>query len=799
MDYFVPISGPQDGANVGSGEQNEYNRRPSCFFWRTNQITWKWAFSVGYAGTQPPMRMLLDGAPLTGYVQPVNGVYTFTATIPDGHHLPTFEPVPSGVQVLEKGITVNSSGAPLPIQNPWTSTTRFELSAQRLAYGAARVPNADLVKPPKVFPQKARTVAPFSTRKPLAQLWDRNLHLCTAIAMQRRVTSLPSGDLAIEADQEYFVFDAYNPVVGRVPWNTLKDGPRGQSTLGFLYTMIPSPESTGWYFSDVVGRIGFLRTSDGNVTTLAGWRNKKDRPKAHTGLRNSANAADRQHYTDCWEIVGDWSQVPGVKQFLELWGIESRIDPRHTGLHEFWACDTLNHRILYLNHWTAHAHGDSLPPLYAPADYVDPGIIGQTSLAVFLSKDKLAAQGYTQAQIADLMTEPWGIKYRAQDNKLYWTCFAAGTICRANIDGSEAEVVFKTAVNPTDAMLGIPAGQRLVGPGNATSQQRSLYHADGGPGVYKGCRPQALDIDSDGNLVWGERYTYSIRRGNPDTGMVGTIGLLPVNAAQFGLADINLVVDKNAWAGPKDDVLIDCWHNTDFRYSKDGVYLGQWAFTGDQSYLTISGPAHTSMFCQYSWGIGIDKGRLIHEGSGGGSFITEFTPLLPTDVAPNYPLYTQGVQAMRNRGIPPFALLHGPFAQGELGYANFAEMGSWDDATIKSYLATHGLTASDQGAVLHLIRHETQGLDYATTPPPLPCVYSEWVAGEWSACVDGVQSRTETRTLVSGDASCPAVETRIVTQPCTPPPAPCEEQLAECRALNVTLQGKIDAALEVLK
>jgi hypothetical protein len=815
MNYFVPISGPQDGGHVGSGEWSEYNRRPTCFFWRTNQITWKWTFSEGTVLAAPlAIRMMLDGVPVTDYVQAVNGSYTFNATIPNGHHLPTFETLtgafPADILVLEKGITVNSGNTPLPVQNPWTSTTRFELSFSRLAYGTSRVPNADLAKAPKVVPQKARSVAPYSTRVPRDQLWNRNIHLHTNIAMQRRITALPSGDLSIEADQEYFVFDAYNPKVGVRPYNTLRDGPRGQSTLGFLYTMIPSPESTGWYFSDVVGRIGHIRTSDGNVTTLAGWRNKK--PKANGGLRNSNNAADRAFYNDCYEIVGDWSQVPGVKQFLELWGLESLPDPRHTGLHEFWAADTLNHRILYLNHYSAHAHGDGLPPLYAPADYVDPGITGKTSLAVYLSKDKLAAQGYTQAQIDDLMNEPWGIKHRAQDNKLYWTCFAAGTICRANLDGTGAEVVFKTAVNPTDAMLGIPAGQRLVGSGNATPQQRSLYHADGGPGVYKGCRPQSLDIDSDGNLVWGERYVYAIRRGNPDTRIVETIVLLPVSYASFGLADINLVVDRNAWIGPKDDVIVVCWHNSSFRYAKDGTSIGNPFYNGDASYLGVTGPVPEATYCEYTWGLGIDKGRLINEGSGGGSFITEHTPRLPTDTVMNGPLYRQGIVAVRERGVPPFSMLHGPHLQGELGYANFIEMGGWDDATIKSYLAAHGLTStSDQNGVLHFIRHETQGLDYALSPPvPVDCVLSEWSAwiptSDWGACVDGIQSRTEqrTRTVVTqptpGGAACGDLsETRVMSQPCTPPTAPCEELLAECRALNVTLQGKIDAALEVLK
>jgi hypothetical protein len=75
----------------------------------------------------------------------------------------------------------------------------------------------------------------------------------------------------------------------------------------------------------------------------------------------------------------------------------------------------------------------------------------------------------------------------------------------------------------------------------------------------------------------------------------------------------------------------------------------------------------------------------------------------------------------------------------------------------------------------------------ADLPPPPPparvdCVVSDWSpwdAGPWSACIDGVQARTEShaRTIVTpaanGGATCPALtESRSVTQICAPPPDP---------------------------
>lgn len=71
-----------------------------------------------------------------------------------------------------------------------------------------------------------------------------------------------------------------------------------------------------------------------------------------------------------------------------------------------------------------------------------------------------------------------------------------------------------------------------------------------------------------------------------------------------------------------------------------------------------------------------------------------------------------------------------------------------------------------------------------STPVPVDCVVSAWTLQSvtaWSACVDGVQTRSETwvRTIITqpanGGAVCPALtETRTGTQSCTvtPPPQP---------------------------
>lgn len=66
-------------------------------------------------------------------------------------------------------------------------------------------------------------------------------------------------------------------------------------------------------------------------------------------------------------------------------------------------------------------------------------------------------------------------------------------------------------------------------------------------------------------------------------------------------------------------------------------------------------------------------------------------------------------------------------------------------------------------------------------PPtePAPCVYGEWTpTSEWSTCVNGSQSRSERRLLLSGGDQCAPVETRTATRACTMPIPPAGGQFA---------------------
>ena len=212
-----------------------------------------------------------------------------------------------------------------------------------------------------------------------------------------------------------------------------------------------------------------------------------------------------------WEMVGDWSRVPGIKRFHEAWGLvvafrkpDGTLDNRD-GL-DLWVADTLNHRILFLDAWAAHpdVSGVTARPtkaLFPPAGYQTPSERGRAVLVPF--------GGSPDQTASEFFNEPWDCEVRTHDGKLYWSNFAGNSIFRANLDGTGVEVVVRGAPQ-TDGQLGIPS--RLYPSGWTLSSMRSINLRDGAVAQASCTRPQAIAFDADGNLLWAERYTYAIRK-----------------------------------------------------------------------------------------------------------------------------------------------------------------------------------------------------------------------------------------------------------------------------------------------
>lgn len=782
MARFVPN-------NPGTGEHSSYNRYQYPFFWMVSSFTWKWQFSTDYVppgGVYPQVRLLVDGLPASAWVSSTDGFYLFSLSgIANGHHVVSAEG--TGVEVLQKGFLVNTTGVRLPVQAPWTAVTWFERthgagSISGIAPGTAQVTLP--IAAPVIFPLKARSIVPYNTILPQNQLWVRRIQANNGATMTHRVVMVPScpeGDYAIEAEQKFFYSDhtTYgNPSVGLVPPKIrLRDGPRGTGTLGPVYKFAIRELEQGAYFAETDGRLGLLKW-DGSVQTLVGWRLKPGVDKAHSGIsgvlymygKSSANyhPEHQAFYDSKWEHIGDWSRVSGSKFFNELRGFAVAKQKSVSVItirdgNDFWCADPMHHRILYINNWTAQTLPNYQAAHFPPVGYTPPAApTGSAQVVTWMGGDGTAPTTYTN--------NTWGIAFHKTGGKIYWTNFEGNSICRANYDGSNPEFVLQSSVNPTNAQLGV---SKRLDDGTAPATLRLSYLIDGPVGVASCVRPQDICINSDGDVVWVERYTYAIRRLVLATGMVTTVGLMD-NLLTAGVTsaanDISMQIDVEGSCGPQDDVFVAAWR-ADYRYSKSGTFRGHWAFASGA--IMRNGPLNRCDTPDYAWGVGVGEGRIIFLGSAAGWQCIEITKRLPTDVEPDFVQWDTGNTAYSLNA--PMYLQHGPHGQGELGRPYIDQLGSYDDATLRAYLLANGFTTANVASVMYWVRENNRDHDFSgiivvpppdTTPPAAPTqaltVNSTLVGGAYNLTFSGVAGPeadiTEVRVYVDGGS---AIETDV--------------------------------------
>jgi hypothetical protein len=719
--------------NPASGEGGGYDRSPKLFYWTTGTFTWLWRFGAGFTpSVWPAVRALVDGAPVTGWISPASNNYTFSFVgLPNGHHILTVEIQSNDPtvevttrQVLARDFIVNSTGSPLAVQAPWTAVNRFERTYRYLANGHAQITYPGSPVAPTARPLKPRAVTPYTTIQAKSALWVRRVQQNVGPELTRRFVSIPTGDVAIEPEQKFFYTTYTGAGTGLTPPSMgLRDGARGFGNLGPIYKVIVRSSDAGYYMNDPQGRLLHM-TTDGQIDTIIGWRVKPGELKAHAGIRGSTymygtagaggyRPADQTFYDSKWEYLGNWN-VPDAQRMQEPRGfalakrnLDLSIDNR--GGREFWVCDTLNNRILYVNARTMDALDVYEQPHFPPPSYDAPEApTGEADVALF-------AEGAVDND------EPWDAEINPADGKLYWTCYNTGRIKRRATDGSGAETVLQAAYNPTDAQIGATSGRLTAGGGGMTiAAVRAAYLVDGPVGVASCTRPQAIGFNSDGDLIWVERYTYAIRKLVLATGQVTTLALIP-NMDSWGAQDIGMCIDVAGTCGPQDDIFINCYHDSDFRFSKAGVYRERWAWTSGAG--MPSGPLNLCDAPAYAFCVGVGNGRILSVGSAAGWQCVEITKRLATDAEPNETLWEQGRDAYymadespHQIGGPPMALLHGPNGYGELGKPTMDDLGAMNDSTLDAYALANAIPSGSLAAFRHFVRHNTADVDYSAPP-----------------------------------------------------------------------------------
>lgn len=711
----LPDNGPYMAclSPINRREESTYNRRDSLGLLLDRNVEWKWRFAKGHIVNDGRCRLMVDGEPATDWQAPddaVNGIYVFRVTMENGHHIVYTECEVCPVQSFAVPVVVNDTGAPLPVQRPWSATNRFErkggmtMAAVQFQYGTPT---------PFTRPLKKREVIESSELVGKEQWWATHQ---TANhgggGTTRRWAKAPTGDIVIELDQKYFHGDAITAQGDKVPpppTISLHDGPRGVGCVGYIADIIVRPPGKGIYTVETGGRMTLV-TDQGRVVTEFGRRNKPGVIKTHAdvmseyyNLRSHPDAAKhRQSYLDSYEFVGDMTQVTGPHDLFEPWGMATAMRLPDGSItvtegHEFWLCDTRHDRILFVDHWTAHSPAGFQKAHFPPPWYIQAeGPTGQTTACDFL---------HDRPEVK----EPWKARVRKQDGKLYWTNFAGNSIARCNLDGSEVEFVIVSSMQPTDADLG---ARTRLGDGFHPINVRAQYLRDGHVGEATCVRPTAFEFDENGDLVWVEHYTYAIRRLDMRTMEVKTLcSMLDYNggSASSGNNEPNLAIDVDGTVGPVGDIFAIAWGNvSDRRYDRNGVRrtkeLGpNWANPFFQSgKRALNGPWSECPGPGYAWGIGVGHGQIIASGNAAAYEFYRITRKLPTDPQFDSAKYNRGMAAWDLAG--QLGIICGPWGQGELGFPTYEEMATWDDATLDSYLVSHGAEASRLEDLRYFIR-----------------------------------------------------------------------------------------------
>ena len=684
------------------GEHDTYNRRePLCLLLQRIN-TWVWRPASGNIATAPA-RLMMDGLPASDWVPQASGNWTFTdIDTPLGNHIMHLEVQGVAVRCLAVPTLCNDTGAPLPDPTPWTATRRFEMSNGGASNYAIQIQYRGEYLSPRP-PLKARIAPAYSDLIPKTQQWVSKVSQNFGSNMPRRWALAPTGDIVINATQKYFHQDAISkegatePFVPRV---VMRDGPMGQATLGQVCDIRIREGGKGAYFLETNGRFGLLRW-DGSVLTEGGLY--QPGLPAHGGILdvNYMHRDKPEHtafYASRFTQFGDWTQVSGLKAMHEPWGFAMAMRRPDGSMtvrdgHEFWICDTMEHRILFADHWTAHAPEHFQPAHYPPANYQQAS--GPSGVTTFC--DFVIGQG-------PYCDQPWQCKVNPVDGKLYWTNFGSHSIYRCNLDGSGIEPVIVSTLQPSDAQLGVPS--RLAQSSINPITLRQSWVVDGPVGVASCIRPTALAFDSQGNILWIEHYTYAVRRLNVVTNTVETVCSIIDNnggSDSSGNREPNMVVDADGSCGPVDDIYVWAWSNaTDRRYSRDGVLrLGtmsskQWMFNPSSAQSSV-GQFNTTAAPNYGWGIDVHDGRILAVGNAAGSQCIYVTRKQAGDIDINVSLYKAGVTAWEKSGIARMVL--GSDAQGELGFPSEVALVQMVEADRHALLITLGVQATDLAAV----------------------------------------------------------------------------------------------------
>ena len=337
---------------------------------------------------------------------------------------------------------------------------------------------------------------------------------------------------------------------------------RGRSTISPYSTFVPVPgNSPGWYGIDLSGRL-FLLTHEGHVTTIAGYVTRdQDQIVPHDRMDTAVSLEDRRSRQA--RLVGDFNEDGEFRFFNKTTDLV--IDPFNLDI--FYIADAGNHRIAKVDF--------SNIPIGSGLNQLDPVI---TTYA-----GQYGVEGHQDGPgNQSLLNDPYSLAIDPNTGVMY---------VADRFNNAIRKIVPSSSSNgqPTVSTLaGGPSGPLVPDAndiyGKEPEQQNLREQLTNTKSISNASinYPQALRLDSNGNIIFLEDWTRSIRRVNFSNNKVERLGWLP--DGHWGTW-VWLDVDTKGVIGPKDDILValsetlgkdhrtgESFHNTMvMRYDPEGV------------------------------------------------------------------------------------------------------------------------------------------------------------------------------------------------------------------------------------
>ena len=380
---------------------------------------------------------------------------------------------------------------------------------------------------------------------------------------------------------------------------------RGRSTVSPYSTFTPVPgNEPGWYGVDISGRVFWLQET-GHVTTIAGYVTRdQDQIVPHDPLDSKLDQSNRLNAQA--RIVGDFVEEGTLNFFNKTTDLV--LDPFNPKV--IYITDAGNHRIAKLEFDRINVAGNRITT-YAGLPGVKGHRDGAGNVALFNDPYSLDIDPRTGIMyVADRMNNAI--------RKIIPPRSAGGVPTVSTIvggpNGPKVPHTEEIRGKESEKMILREQLTNTVGFSNASINY-----------------PQALRLDSKGNIIFLEDWTRSVRRVNFKTGKVERIDWLP--DSHWGTW-IWLDVDTEGVIGPKDDILVaiseslgtdyrtgERFHNTlILRYASDGSRpRGEVVPPGIKT-LSMKGWAANvqESMTHYPWAVAIDdrEARFIATGFG---------------------------------------------------------------------------------------------------------------------------------------------------------------------------------------